>query len=112
MREEIKVVAASDTANLSDLYVRDNRNLLQAIVLRIYKNNSKVGYLWAETSFFEYFYPILFYSRKEYDKAEFLLIKKDGDIGFLLKNFIGESEENIQTLPLKPEERKVFQKAI
>ena len=112
LREEIKVVATSDTANVSNLYVRDNRNLLQAIVLPIYKNNSKVGYLWAETSFFEYFYPILFYSRKEYDKAEFLLIKKDGDIGFLLKNFIGESEENIQTLPLKTEERKVFQNAV
>lgn len=112
LREEIKVVAASDTANVSNLYVQDNRNLLQAIVFPIIKKNSKVGYLWAETSFFEYFYPILFYSRKEYDKAEFLLIKKDGDIGFLLKNFIGESEENIQTLPLKPEERKVFQKAV
>uniref|UniRef100_A0A832DM66 histidine kinase n=1 Tax=Ignavibacterium album TaxID=591197 RepID=A0A832DM66_9BACT len=112
LREEIKVIAASDTANVSNLYVRDNRNLLQAIVLPIYKNNSKVGYLWAEISFFEYFYPILFYSRKEYDKAEFLLIKKNGDIGFLLKNFIGEAEENIQTIPLKPEERKVFQEAV
>ena len=34
LREEIKVVAASDTANVSNLYVRDNRSLLQAIVLK------------------------------------------------------------------------------
>ncbi|MBI5663307.1 MULTISPECIES: ATP-binding protein [Ignavibacterium] len=111
LREEIKVVAGKDSASVSNLYVRDNRNLLQAIVLPLNRNNSRVGYLWAEISFFEYFYPILFYSQKEYDKAEFLLIKKNGDIGFLLKNFIGDTKENIQTIPLQPEERKAFQEA-
>lgn len=111
LREEIKVVAGKDSASVSNLYVRDNRNLLQAIVLPLNRSNTRIGYLWAEISFFEYFYPILFYSQKEYDKAEFLLIKKDGDIGFLLKNFIGEFKEDIQTIPLKPEERKAFQDA-
>ncbi|MEJ5261956.1 MAG: ATP-binding protein [Ignavibacterium sp.] len=111
LREEIKVIAERDSANVSNLYVRDNRTLLQAIVLPVYKNNTKIGYLWSEISFFEYFYPILFYSRKEYDKAEFLLIKKNGDIGFILKNFIGDAEQDIQTIPIKPEERKVFQEA-
>lgn len=111
LREEIRIVAQKDSADLSNLYIRDNRNLLQAIVLPLNRNNSRVGYLWAEISFFEYFYPILFYSQKEYDKAEFLLVKKNGDIGFVLKNFIGDVREDIQTLPLKPEERKVFQEA-
>lgn len=111
LREEIKVVAGNDSASVSNLYVRDNRNLLQAIVLPLNRSNSRIGYLWAEISFFEYFYPILFYSQKEYDKAEFLLIKKNGDMGFLLKNFIGDAKENIQTIPLKLEERKAFQDA-
>ncbi|MEP0860835.1 MAG: response regulator [Ignavibacterium sp.] len=111
LREEIKIVAGKDSASVSNLYVRDNRNLLQAIVLPLNRNNSRIGYLWAEVSFFEYFYPILFYSQKEYDKAEFLLIKKNGDIGFLLKNFIGDSNRDIQTIPLKEEERKAFQDA-
>lgn len=111
LREEIKIVAGKDSASVSNLYVRDNRNLLQAIVLPLNRNNSRIGYLWAEVSFFEYFYPILFYSQKEYDKAEFLLIKKNGDIGFLLKNFIGDSNQDIQTIPLKVEERKAFQDA-
>lgn len=111
LREEIKIVAGKDSASVSNLYVRDNRNLLQAIVLPLNRSNSRIGYLWAEVSFFEYFYPILFYSQKEYDKAEFLLIKKNGDIGFLLKNFIGDSNQDIQTIPLKEEERKAFQDA-
>lgn len=111
LREEIKVVAGNDSASVSNLYVRDNRNLLQAIVLPLNRSNPRIGYLWAEISFFEYFYPILFYSQKEYDKAEFLLIKKNGDMGFLLKNFIGDAKENIQTIPLKLEERKAFQDA-
>ncbi|MFN3695498.1 MAG: hypothetical protein ACK4UV_10860, partial [Ignavibacterium sp.] len=64
LREEIKVVAGKDTASVSNLYVRDNRNLLQAIVLPLNRNNTRIGYLWAEISFFEYFYPILFYSQK------------------------------------------------
>ncbi|BDQ02486.1 ATP-binding protein [Ignavibacterium sp.] len=111
LREEIKIVAGKDSASVSNLYVRDNRNLLQAIVLPLNRSNSRIGYLWAEVSFFEYFYPILFYSQKEYDKAEFLLVKKNGDIGFLLKNFIGDSNQDIQTIPLKEEERKAFQDA-
>ncbi|MCX8107042.1 MAG: ATP-binding protein [Ignavibacterium album] len=111
LREEIKVVAGKDSSGMSNLYIRDNRNLLQAIVLPLNRNNTRIGYLWAEISFFEYFYPILFYSQKEYDRAEFLLIKKNGDIGFLLKNFIGDTKENIQTIPLQPEERKAFQEA-
>ncbi len=111
LREEIKVVAEKDSASLTNLYVRDNRNLLQAIVLPLNQNNSKAGYLWAEISFFEYFYPILFYSQKEYDKAEFLLVKKNGDIGFVLRNFIGDSREDIQAIPLQPDERKAFQEA-
>lgn len=108
--EEIKVVG-KDSATVSDLYVRDNRNLLQALVLPVKKNGTRIGFLWTEITFFEYFYPILFYSQKEYDKAEFLLIKKNGDIGFVLKNFIGDIQEDIQALPLKPEERKIFQEA-
>ncbi len=111
LREEIKIVAGKDSASLSNLYVRDNRNLLQAIVHPLSQNNSRIGYLWAEISFFEYFYPILFYSQKEYDKAEFLLIKQNGDMGFLLKNFIGDTKEDIRTIPLNPEERKAFQDA-
>lgn len=112
LKHELVVLLSKDTAALSNLYLGENKNLLQAIISPITFNNDIVGYLWTEVSFFEYLHPIISYTKKEAGEVEYILLKEKSDFGFILKDIVQDDVQSIKPLPISKSERQNLEKYI
>jgi PAS domain S-box-containing protein len=112
LQQELAVILEKDSTSTSNMYVSDNRYLVQAVASQIrYKGEIK-GYIWAEFSFFEFLHPIMFYSRQEPGDVEFILFKVDSDIAFLLKDFSEDIRSELLTLPLNADDKETLRSVL
>jgi PAS domain S-box-containing protein len=105
LKHELVVLLQKDSSVLSNLYLGDNKSLLQAIITPININNKIVGYLWTEVSFFEYLHPIISYTKKEAGEVEYILLKEKSDFGFILKDVMEDNVYSIRPLPINKNDR-------
>ena len=105
LKHELVVLLQKDSSALSNLYIDENKNLLQAIITPIRGVNGILGYMWTEVSFFEYLHPIISYTKKEAGEVEYILLKKESDLGFILKEVFEKDSYSLRTLPLKKNEK-------
>lgn len=106
LKHELAGLFSKDFSSLSNMYVSDNKNLIQAVVVPVKNNEEIIGCLWAEYSFFEYLSPIIGYTRQEPGDIEFILIKRDGDFAFVLRDFIEADSTAMITVPISREDRE------
>jgi PAS domain S-box-containing protein len=100
LKHELVVMLQKDSSALSNLYLGDNKELLQAIITPIKNANVIVGYIWTEVSFFEYLHPIISYTKQETEDVEYILLKKQSDLGFILRDIKEDNEYKIRTIPI------------
>lgn len=112
LKYELKLILEKDSISATNMYVSDNKNLIQAIAAPIREKNEVKGYVWAEFSFFEFLYPILFYSKQEPGDVEFILFKTDSDLAFLLRDYAEEDKSSLLTLPLNQNDREVLRSTL
>lgn len=105
MKHELLVMLENDSSSITNMYIGDNKNLVQAIVVPIRSNNITHGYIWAEYSFFEYLHPIIDYTKGEPGNVEFIIAKSDGNLAFLIKDISSDEIASIQTLPVSSRDR-------
>ena len=105
LKHELIVMLQKDSSALSNLYIGENKNLLQAIITPIKSSNEILGYLWTEISFFEYLHPIISYTKNEAGEIEYFLLKEKSDFGFILKDVFKDGNFSIKTLPLKKHDK-------
>ena len=105
LKHELVILLQKDSSALSNLYIGDNKNLLQAIITPIRNSNEILGYMWTEISFFEYLHPIISYTKKEAGEVEYILLKEKSDLGFILKDIYEEDNYSIRTLPLDKDDK-------
>ncbi|MDP2362151.1 MAG: ATP-binding protein [Ignavibacteria bacterium] len=105
LKHELVVLLQKDSSALSNLYIGDNKNLLQAIITPIRSSNEILGYMWTEISFFEYLHPIISYTKKESGEVEYILLKEKSDLGFILKDIFEEDNYSIRTIPLNKNDK-------
>ena len=86
LKHELVVLLQKDSAALSNLYLGSDKNLIQAIITPIKVSNEVVGFMWTEVSFFEYLHPIISYTKEEAGEVEYILLKENSDLGFILKD--------------------------
>lgn len=106
LKHELAGLFSKDFSSLSNMYVSDNKNLIQAVVVPVKNNEEIIGFLWAEYSFFEYLSPIIGYTRQEPGDIEFILIKQDGDLAFVLRDFIEADSTAMITVPISKDDRE------
>jgi PAS domain S-box-containing protein len=112
LQQELAVILEKDSTSTSNMYVSDNRYLMQAIASPIRSKGEVKGYIWAEFSFFEFLHPIMFYSRQEPGDVEFILFKVDSDIAFLLKDFSEDIRSSLLTLPLNADDKETLRSVL
>jgi PAS domain S-box-containing protein len=112
LQQELAVILEKDSTSTSNMYVSDNRYLMQAIASPIRSKGEVKGYIWAEFSFFEFLHPIMFYSRQEPGDVEFILFKVDSDIAFLLKDFSEDIRSELLTLPLNADDKETLRSVL
>lgn len=112
LKYEIKVILQKDSSFLTNLYLGDNKNLLQAIITPIRKSGKVIGYLWTEVSFFEYLFPILSYTNQESGGVEYILLKNKSDLGFVLKDVKENNNYILRILPLNKKDKAEFEKIV
>lgn len=112
LKHEIRYLLQRDSSSLTNLYIGDNRNLLQSIITPIKKSGKTIGYLWTEVSFFQYLFPILVYTKKESGDVEYVLLKTKSELGFLLKDIKENSNYILKTIPLSKQDKIEFEKLI
>ncbi|GIK20944.1 MAG: PAS domain-containing sensor histidine kinase [Ignavibacterium sp.] len=100
LKHELTVLLQKENAELSNLYFGDNKSLLQAIITPVRISGKIMGYIWTEISFFEYLHPILSYTKQETEDVEYILLKKQSDLGFILKDVKENNQFKIKTIPL------------
>lgn len=61
--------------------------------------------MWTEVSFFEYLHPIISYTKQETDDVEYILLKKQSDLGFILKDVQENGEFTIRTIPVSKKDK-------
>jgi PAS domain S-box-containing protein len=105
LKHELVVLLQKDSSALSNLYLGQNKNLLQAIITPISISDKIVGYLWTEISFFEYLHPIISYTKKEAGEVEYILLKGKSDFGFILKEYVENNVYSIRPLPISKSDR-------
>ena len=108
MKHELLVMLGNDSSSITNMYIGDNKNLVQAVVVPIRSNNITRGYIWAEYSFFEYLHPIIDYTKGEPGNVEFILAKSDGNLAFLIKDISRDEIASIQTLPVSSRDRETL----
>ena len=106
LKHELAVMLQKDSSALSNLYLGDNKKLLQAIITPIKNGNEIVGHLWTEVSFFEYLHPIISYTKQETEDVEYIILKKQSDLGFVLKDIKEDNEFKIRTIPISKQDKK------
>jgi PAS domain S-box-containing protein len=112
LKHELVVQLQKDSSALSNLYLGDNKKLLQAIITPIKIGNQIVGYFWTEVSFFEYLHPIISYTKQETEDVEYIILKKQSDLGFILKDVIENDEFKIRTIPINKQDKKELESFI
>ncbi|HSL88094.1 MAG TPA: hypothetical protein VK870_02205 [Ignavibacteriaceae bacterium] len=112
LQQELSIILEKDSTSTSNMYVSDNRYLMQALASPIRHKDEVKGYIWAEFSFFEFLHPILFYTRQEPGDVEFILFKVDSDIAFLLKDFPNDIKSSLLTLPLKVDDKEILRSVL
>jgi PAS domain S-box-containing protein len=105
LKYELVVLLQKDSSSLSNLYLGNNRSLIQAIITPIKNSGEILGYMWTEVSFFEYLHPIISYTKKETGEVEYILIKEKGDLGFILKDVYEKDTYSIRPLPISKKEK-------
>ncbi|MBK7630474.1 MAG: PAS domain-containing sensor histidine kinase [Ignavibacteriales bacterium] len=105
LKHELVVLLQKDSSALSNLYLAENKKLLQAIITPIKNGSVIVGYLWTEVSFFEYLHPIISYTKQETEDVEYILLKKQSDLGFILRDIKENDEFKIRTIPISKEDK-------
>ncbi|MDT3696221.1 MAG: PAS domain-containing sensor histidine kinase [Ignavibacterium sp.] len=100
LKHELTVLLQKENAELSNLYFGDNKSLLQAIITPVRISGKILGYIWTEISFFEYLHPIISYTKQETQDVEYILLKKQSDLGFILKDVKENNQFRIKTIPL------------
>ena len=112
LQQELAVILEKDSTSTSNMYVSDNRYLVQAVASPIRLKGEVKGYIWAEFSFFEFLHPIMFYSRQEPGDVEFILFKVDSDIAFLLKDFSDDITSSLLALPLSSGDKQTLRSVL
>lgn len=112
LKHELVVLLQKDSSALSNLYLGDNKKLLQAIITPIKNGNEILGYLWTEVSFFEYLHPIISYTKRETEDVEYILLKKQSDLGFILKDILENNEYVIRAIPISKEDKNELESFI
>ncbi|MBK7230379.1 MAG: PAS domain S-box protein [Ignavibacteriales bacterium] len=112
LKHELVIQLQKDSASISNLYLGENKNLLQAIITPIKIANKVAGYLWTEISFFEYLHPIISYTKKEAGEVEYILLKENSDLGFILKDFSDHDSSSIRPLPLSKHDKTELEEFI
>lgn len=105
LKEELRELFKTDTSFTSNLYIRNNSNLIQAIASPIFNNKKNLGFVWVEISFFEYFDQLINLTSNSKGTVEFILSKADGSSAFYLRNFIENGQNVIRTIPLQKNDR-------
>lgn len=100
LKHELTVLLQKENSELSNLYFGDNKSLLQAIITPVKISGKILGYIWTEISFFEYLHPIISYTKQETEDVEYILLKKESDLGFILKDVKEDNQFKIKTIPL------------
>ncbi len=106
LQDELLVLLQNDSSKSSNLFIDNQKNLIQAIITPVRSANEITGYIWAEVSFFEYFHPILSYTEKDPGEIEIILLKENSDLGYILRVAKEDDEYKIVTLPLSIEVRE------
>jgi PAS domain S-box-containing protein len=105
LKHELTVLLQKDNAELSNLYFGDNKSLLQAIISPVKISGKIIGYIWTEISFFEYLHPIISYTKQETEEVEYILLKKQSDLGFILRDVKENDQYKIKTIPLNKSDK-------
>lgn len=105
LKEEVAVILSRDSSSNTNLYIRDNKYLIQAVITPFKEKNKIIGYLWSEVTFFQYLYPIITYSKQEPGDVEYLIVKKESDLAFLLRDVQEDEKYFIRTVPLSTEDK-------
>ena len=112
LKHELAVMLQKDSSALSNLYLGDNKKLLQAIITPIKSGKEIIGYLWTEISFFEYLHPIISYTKQETEDVEYIILKKQSDLGFVLKDIKEGNEFKIRTIPISKQDKNELESFI
>lgn len=112
LKHELAGIFARDFSSVSNMYISDNKNLIQAVIVPIRKAADVQGFLWAEYSFFEYLYPIIGYTKQEPGDIEFVLIKSEGDLAFVLKDVSEFDSTSIRAIPINKADRESLRSII
>jgi PAS domain S-box-containing protein len=112
LKHELTLMLGKDSTSSTNMYVSDNKNLMQAIVVPVFYNREVKGLIWAEFSFFEFLHPIMFYSKQEPGDVEFILFKVNSDIAFLLRDFSTEENSSLLTIPLSQIDREALRSTL
>jgi PAS domain S-box-containing protein len=112
LKQELRVILHKDSSSLTNLYIGDNKNLLQAIISPVKRSGEIIGYIWTEVSFFEYLYPILTYTKRESDDVEYIILKSESDLGFILRDIKEGINYKLNILPLDKSSKTELEKVI
>ena len=112
LRQELRVILQKDSSSLTNLYIGNNKSLLQATISPVRRSDKIIGYIWTEVSFFDYLFPILSYTRRESEDVEYIIIKSESDLGFLLRDVKIDNKYTLNVLPLNQESRKDLNRII
>ncbi len=105
LKYELVVLLQKDSSSLSNLYLGNNKSLIQAIITPIKNSGEILGYMWTEVSFFEYLHPIISYTKREAGEVEYILLKEQSDLGFILKDVFEEDKSTIRPLPISKKDK-------
>ena len=112
LKHELTVLLQKESSDLSNLYFGENKNLIQAIITPVKISNSIIGYIWTEVSFYEYLHPIISYTKQETDDVEYILLKKQSDLGFILRDIEENGDFKIKTIPINKNDKKELESFI
>ncbi len=112
LKHELVVLLQKDSSSLSNLYLANNKELLQAIITPVRNEKEIIGFIWTEVSFFEYLHPIISYTKQETDEVEYILLKVNSDFGFILRDVTENNNFKIRTIPISKEDKKELESFI
>lgn len=112
LKHELEVLLKKDSSSVTNLYLGTDKVLIQGIITPVKKSNKLIGFIWTEVSFFEYLQPIITYTKQESEDVEFVLLKSNSDLGFVLKEIREEAGVLLRTLPLSKQNKEELEKNI
>lgn len=112
LKHELEVLLKKDSSSVTNLYLGTDKILIQGIITPVKRSNKLIGFIWTEVSFFEYLQPIISYTKQESEDVEFVLLKRNSDLGFVLKEIREETGVVLRTLPLSKQNKDELEKSI